>query len=87
MLIRMQPQATAHETHAMRQHLHRLGFQAMALEYLGAGYFAALPLAELEQLPEADAAAQLRAAGHALAAVEPLEAAGLASRRRRKSVV
>ncbi|HVA64291.1 MAG TPA: 3-deoxy-7-phosphoheptulonate synthase [Terriglobales bacterium] len=83
MLIRMQPQATAHETHAMRQHLHRLGFQAMALEYLGPGHFAAVPLAELAELPEAETAAQLRAGGHAIATVESLEAAGLASRSRR----
>ncbi len=83
MLIRMQPQATAQQTQAMRHHLHRLGFQALALEYLGAGYFAALPLGELEQLPEGDVAEQLRAAGCAIAALEPLEAAGLASRQRR----
>src|SRR6185437_11944434 len=77
MLLRMQPDATPSQTACVRAHLEAIGYETVALGYLGAGVFAALPAEETaEAMPEGAPWAALQRACPEAEAVARLEAEG-----------
>lgn len=85
MLIRLQPAATPTQIQAMRQLLFTMGYETVALEFLGRRAYSALPREDCDAIPQAEAAAPLRRQFGGIAEIEPSAGTLLVSRAARIS--